>query len=537
MNNRIWLPAAALALIAACTACLVYLVATFTYGFALRELAIDANVRAHVMRDVLTLSQSLSASQESRQQIARQIVAGVRTVRGFDAAVVADDGTILAGNTGVAALLHEPFPSLNGPRLDASTAAGTLNAPPGQPPFPSQGDHPYIGFGPGPKDIFFRQWSIPQGMPGQMMPGPGGSFSQTPSWLWLFDMRAAGPGDGGELWNSPSAVVRVPGASVVIARTDDPIAKVFTRGRWLAAGLILLCACLSLIVAQRTLGTTMRPFEIVRSALRRLGSGDYSRLSVADNEDATTKELVEAYNAAAGEVASTVAQRQEVESNIRRFVADAGHELRTPLAVMTGYVDLLRHGSRDDDQIEQRIFSEIAGQGERMRSLIQDMLFLVRLDSQEPTDVKILDAGDVLSGVVDSFQSLANGATLTADVATGAFVQISETELRQAIGNLIDNALKYAPGSHIVARVRTEADWVVVSVEDDGPGMNPETRARAFERFARGETSGSIPGSGLGLAIVARATERARGTIVLQTEPGKGTLVELRFPAWQPYAA
>ena len=524
------MPAVALALIAALTACLVYLVATFTYGIALRELAIDANVRAHVFRDVLMLTQNLEASHQSRRQIAQQIVSNVRTVRGFDAAVVADDGWLLAGTASVAAQNHQPFPGLNGPPI-AVTTSGALT----QPPFMTS-DRPFIGFGPGPPNVFYRQQPIPKGSAQQAFSFPAGPIAPSPTWLWLFDLRSGSPGEG-ELWNSPIAVVRTNGLSVMLARTDDPIAKVFARGRWIAGGLILACALLSLVVAQRTLGTTMRPFEIVRSALRRLGSGDYSRLGVADDEDATTRELIAAYNAAAGEVASTVAQRQEVENNIRRFVADAGHELRTPLAVMTGYVDLLRHSSRGEDPMEQRIFSEIADQGERMRSLIQDMLFLVRLDSQEPTDVKIIDAADVVRSVVDSFQTLANGATLTADVATGAFVQISETELRQAVGNLIDNSLKYAPQSHIVARVRSEADAVAVSVGDDGPGMNPETRSRAFERFARGETSGSIPGSGLGLAIVARATERARGSIALHTEPGKGTVVELRFPAWQPHAA
>jgi len=166
--------------------------------------------------------------------------------------------------------------------------------------------------------------------------------------------------------------------------------------------------------------------------------------------------------------------------------------------------------------------------------LIQNLLFLLRLDSQEPSDVKIIDAADVVQGVVDSFRSLANGATLSAQVEPGSFVQVSETELRQAIGNLIDNSLKYAPGSHIATRVRAQGDQVIVTVSDDGPGMSPDTRARAFERFARGDTSGSIPGSGLGLAIVARTTERAGGSVSLHTEPGKGATVEMRFPAWKP---
>jgi signal transduction histidine kinase len=74
---------------------------------------------------------------------------------------------------------------------------------------------------------------------------------------------------------------------------------------------------------------------------------------------------------------------------------------------------------------------------------------------------------------------------------------------------------------------------VTVAVADNGPGMSPDVRARAFERFARGETGGAVTGSGLGLAIVKRAVERAGGEVWLNTAPGKGTSVEMRFPAWQ----
>jgi two-component system OmpR family sensor kinase len=267
-----------------------------------------------------------------------------------------------------------------------------------------------------------------------------------------------------------------------------------------------------------------------------LGRGDYSRLSAADPNDGVTTEFISAYNAAAEELAQSASQRHEVEANARRFVADAGHELRTPLAVITGYVDLLRQSSSNDDPMERRIFAEIQGQGERMRALIANMLFLMRLDSQEPGDVKIIDAADVVHSVIDSFQALANGTTLRVDAPHTAFLQISENELRQAVGNLVDNALKYAPGATITASVRSDSDQVVVSVVDDGPGMSPDVRARAFERFARGETSGSVPGSGLGLAIVARTVERAGGTISLDTEPGKGVNVEMRFPAWKSTA-
>ncbi|MBV8222181.1 MAG: HAMP domain-containing histidine kinase, partial [Candidatus Eremiobacteraeota bacterium] len=484
----------------------------------------------------------------SKKQLADQIVATVHSLRGYDAAVIGDDGKVIAGNESLAsAALSQPGFFGPGPAVGyAMRLPGMPGPPPGEfgtfgmkpIPQPQFGVVTRSGFGP-PGDVMFQRGPLPMS-DGSRQPS-GAIQAPPPNSPWAVQIFSVHrPGSGPETdsaWRSPVSFVHIDGATVVFTRSSDFVAGILSRSRWLAIGFVALTFALTLFVAERLLRSAMRPFAFVRSALTRLGEGDYSRLSVADREDPVTRELVEAYNAAAGEVASTAAQRREVEDNFRRFVADAGHELRTPLAVITGYVDLLRHAAPKENGMEQRIFAEIDGQSERMRVLIQNLLFLLRLDSQEPSDVKILDAADVVQGVVDSFQSLSNGSSLRAEVESGAFVQMSEAELRQAVGNLIDNALKYAPGSHIVARVRADGDRVVLSVSDDGPGMSPATRAHAFERFARGDTSGSIPGSGLGLAIVARTAERAGGTVSLQTEPGKGATVEMRVPAWRPRAA
>ncbi|HLN47670.1 MAG TPA: HAMP domain-containing sensor histidine kinase [Magnetospirillaceae bacterium] len=527
MNNRIWSSAVALAFVAGIMALLVYFAVNLGYGFALRETTIDANLRSQIAEEIIELSQAPAAKRATKKQMADDIVAVVRSVHGYDAAVVGDDGKLLAGDAAIAAA--NPFPLPGSIRVvQPGVPGGNVSGPTGQ---PGQGS-PGPGGPPGPvgpgsfgPPVF---GAGPQA--GGPPPRPGEARNNV---IFTFHRPGFGP-SGADIWHTPVSFVHIDGASVLFTRSTDTAADVLSRTRWIALGLALAAFAITLLLGQRLLRATTRPFEIVRAALTRLGQGDYSRLSAADPDDPVVHQLVEEYNAAASEVATTVAARQEVENNIRRFVADAGHELRTPLAVITGYVDLLRHASSEDNVMERRIFAEIDGQGQRMRALIQNLLFLLRLDSQEPSDVKIIDAADVVQGVVDSFKSLANGATLTAQVEPGSFVQVSETELRQAIGNLIDNSLKYAPGSHIAARVRAQGDRIIVAVSDDGPGMSPDTRARAFERFARGDTSGSIPGSGLGLAIVARTTERAGGSVSLHTEPGKGATVEMRFPAWKP---
>jgi two-component system OmpR family sensor kinase len=518
VTSRIWLTALAVALIAALAVALTYLIATWSFGDALGMTWGDANFRSQLANETTQLAASMKHRRASPAQIARAVVDLIRSARGFDAAVIADNGSVLAGNGDLAKLNLPPFFTARvfDERYFTSLNPPAMPHPPGAPPGSSGGPQFNIVFG-------AKALPVIGGL------SPGGP---RPPWAELFAMRRPGQ-DGLEYWHFPVSILRIDGASIIISRSPDLLAYVIARMRWLVVGLGVVAFGVTLLVAQRSVRNATRPIELVRSALARLGRGDYSRLSGVDPDDAIAREVIDAYNAAAAELAASATQRTETEANARRFVADAGHELRTPLAVITGYVDLLRQSAPSDDVMQQRIFAEIQGQGERMRALISNLLFLMRLDSQEPVDVKIIDASDVVHSVIGSFQALANAATLHAEGVEGAFVQISENELRQAVGNLVDNALKYAPGATITTGVRNEGDQVVVTVADDGPGMSPDVRARAFERFARGETGGSVPGSGLGLAIVARMVERAGGTIALRTEPGKGVAVELRFPAWK----
>jgi signal transduction histidine kinase len=117
-------------------------------------------------------------------------------------------------------------------------------------------------------------------------------------------------------------------------------------------------------------------------------------------------------------------------------------------------------------------------------------------------------------------------------LATGGntWVTADESEVYEALRNVVENALKHAPHSPVDVRVEADGDAVTVTVVDRGPGMGDEERTHAFERFYRGASRGAIDGSGLGLAIAKRAVERAQGEIALTSEPGFGTTVVLRLP-------
>jgi signal transduction histidine kinase len=111
-----------------------------------------------------------------------------------------------------------------------------------------------------------------------------------------------------------------------------------------------------------------------------------------------------------------------------------------------------------------------------------------------------------------------------------AHVYANEDDIAEALTNIIENALKYAPGSPIAVTIARTDDRIVVTIADRGPGMTSEEARNAFERFYRGETRGEVSGSGLGLAIAKRGVERARGTIRLHSTPGAGTTFIIELP-------
>jgi signal transduction histidine kinase len=198
---------------------------------------------------------------------------------------------------------------------------------------------------------------------------------------------------------------------------------------------------------------------------------------------------------------------------------------------MMGYVDVLRRGAMQEPALASKILETMGDEGGRMRSLIDKLLALARLeDLDEPHDASI-DVAAMVADVVESIRRTVPDRTLTWTAAPGVTAFGEESELRAALVNLIDNAIKYAPGSPVDVSVVKDDESVQVTVSDGGPGMTVAERAHAFDRFYRGENRASATGAGLGLAIVRRTVERAGGSVDLETAPGTGTRVTMRLRA------
>jgi signal transduction histidine kinase len=220
----------------------------------------------------------------------------------------------------------------------------------------------------------------------------------------------------------------------------------------------------------------------------------------------------------------------------RRFVADASHELRTPIAVIkTELEGALRTGDYGED-VRDALVAAIE-ECDHLAQLAEDLLVLARAaDGQLPVRREDLWARAVLEGVHDRFADRAtqHGRRIHVDAPPNLGFSADPLRLRQALGNLVDNALRHGHGE-VVLRARRSAAWVEIDVSDRGPGFSPEVAERAFERFTRGDAARTRSGAGLGLAIVQAIAEAHGGSATIV--PGKGATVRIRLPEARPAAA
>ena len=226
---------------------------------------------------------------------------------------------------------------------------------------------------------------------------------------------------------------------------------------------------------------------------------------------------------------------QQVFESQRRFVADAAHELKTPLTAMKGNLEVILQRTRSAEEYRETIISNLA-EVDRLAAMTKSLLTLAQFaGDRPPLMLQSLDLSPLVEEVVSELSVLAqeSGITLQADCQPVPSFMGDASQLKQALINLLDNALRYTPsGGTIRARVRSQDSSVTLSVEDTGSGIAPEHMPHLFERFyrvdqARDRQSG---GTGLGLAIVKEIVEAHGGQIHVQSHMGKGTTFTITLP-------
>lgn len=297
----------------------------------------------------------------------------------------------------------------------------------------------------------------------------------------------------------------------------------------LVDGLVLLAALLlARPLADRALSTLRRAAQ----AAQRLGtSGTPSgHLPGAESADEVGV-FVRAVNGLLDRLGVAFRELEAAREREQTFVADAGHDLKTPLTVIRGNLELMAKPGQTEQErtLAQR---EAEGAVERMTRLVDRLMEAARGELQLGVRRRPVDATKLTSEVVESFRGAAQGRQLTADTQAPATVLGDPEELRRALEVLIDNAIRYTSAAQGVIEVhcRRAGNWCEIVVSDNGPGIPADWHQRIFERFARLDPSRQDGGIGLGLAIARTIARAHEGDLTVSSEVGAGSRFTLRLP-------
>jgi two-component system heavy metal sensor histidine kinase CusS len=287
------------------------------------------------------------------------------------------------------------------------------------------------------------------------------------------------------------------------------------------SGSVLASAFIAIIVTKRGL----RPLREMTRSLGRVGPTHLKERMTPADWPRDLQPLAVAFD-------DMLKRLDDSFTRLSQFSADLAHELRTPIANIMGEAQVAL--TRDRTAAEYReIIESTIGECERLSRIVDNLLFVARVDAaREPIARKRFDARGAVEKIAAFYQAIADDHHVTISCSGDGQIYADADLFERALGNLLDNALRFTPenGSIQIAVSEHDANFEV-AVSDNGSGIAPEHLPRVFDRFYRAESSRGSDGAGLGLALVKSIVDLHGGSVSIQSELGGGTTVKLTFPA------
>ncbi len=317
--------------------------------------------------------------------------------------------------------------------------------------------------------------------------------------------------------------------AIPLSDVDATLSRLLKDEALIGGGVLLALALLSWVIV----GIGLRPLNRMGDTAGQIAAGDLSRRVSPEGRRTEVGRLGIALNQMLGQIESAFAGQQASEERLRRFLADAAHELRTPLASIRGYAELFRMGAATDPADLGKAMSRIESEAARMGVLVQDLLTLARLDESPDIAHEPVDLAALLRDAQGDALAQAPGREITLDAREAVIVVGDGNRLRQVITNLVQNALVHTePGVQIDLLAGADGTRALLEVRDHGSGLPPGAEGLVFERLWRREAGRGRgrAGAGLGLSIVAEIVTAHGGEVNATNAPGGGASFVIHLP-------
>jgi signal transduction histidine kinase len=295
------------------------------------------------------------------------------------------------------------------------------------------------------------------------------------------------------------------------------------------AGATLLAVIVGLAMSQRLTS----PLRTLQEVTGRMGSGDFTARAPALGRDEIGSLAIQ-FNQMADQLQANFTQIEEERDALKRFIADASHELRTPVTALKNFLTLIQGPAADDQPAQAEFLSKSQEQVERLEWITRNLLDLSRLDAGlVELDFTNHDLSELVEVVTNPYKALAIEQHISLKIQSPEEPVIflcDASQLKIALSNLLDNALKFTPsGGEVEIGVEQSKESIRLWVRDTGTGIHPDDLPRIFNRFYRGRHHTS-PGSGLGLAITKSLVEAQGGSLLVDSPPSGGSVFTIEFP-------
>jgi two-component system OmpR family sensor kinase len=366
-------------------------------------------------------------------------------------------------------------------------------------------------------------------------------YRSTPQSVSLARLTVPSTDPGGPSWRA-LAEQFPDGSQLILALPLDQVSKTLHHQTRVDLAVTVLALVGVVVLGWWLVQLSLRPLEQMEQTAAAIAEGDLGRRVPDDGAESEVGRLARTLNVMLTRIQEAFAARdaterqlRQSEERLRRFVADASHELRTPVAAVGAYSELFERGAASRPEDLARVMSGIRNETARMGELVEDLLLLARLDEGRPLEQEPVELVGLAAEAVSAAAAVGPDWPVRLEANDTVEVTGDAARLRQVVDNLLANVRAHTPaGTATVVRVGSREGLGVIEVADNGPGLSADSAARVFERFYRADPSRSRQngGAGLGLAIVAAIVAAHRGTVAVGETPGGGA----SFTVWLPTA-